>query len=203
MLMISKLNAFCQGPFLIDMEAIDLLEKRIAALELQVLPSDANFPKNNQKITDLLLQTQTMITSALSCRDIIVSILQHMVSINTYLDPAAGDNMLEVEAKRLYLLELYPELKDTIIMISTLQESIKFIDSPNIMRVTELCGQLEQLAVKNLGTYEKSRDVTHKVLQAIQQYNDISHTIKLLFMKMDNIISELETALQPKLSHEE
>lgn len=97
--------------FFVVMDAIDLLEKRIEALELQVLPREkASLESKSQAITDLLLQTQTMISSALSCREAITSILQHMTTINDYLDPCNGENDLEVEAKRHYLLELYPEV---------------------------------------------------------------------------------------------
>lgn len=93
------------------MDPIDLLEKRIEALELQVLPKEkSSLESKFQGITDILLQTQTMISSALSCRDAITSILRHIQTVNEYLDPCYGENDLEVEAKRHYLLELYPEV---------------------------------------------------------------------------------------------
>lgn len=94
-----------------DVDAIDLVEKRIEALERQILPKGPQ-PSNVkfQPITDLLTQTQTMISSALSCREAITTTLQQLDTINSYLDPNNGENDLEVEAKRQYLLELYPEV---------------------------------------------------------------------------------------------
>lgn len=94
-----------------DVDAIDLVEKRIEALERQILPKGPQ-PSNVkfQPITDLLNQTQTMISSALSCREAITTTLQQLDTINNYLDPNNGENDLEVEAKRQYLLELYPEV---------------------------------------------------------------------------------------------
>ncbi|KAJ8978110.1 hypothetical protein NQ317_015920 [Molorchus minor] len=185
------------------MDAIDLLEKRIEALELHVLPKNKNSIDKSHVITDLLLQTHTMITSALSCREAITSILQHMTTINEYLDPTNGENVLEVEAKRHYLLELYPELKDTVQLIGTFESLVPYTDSANIVRVTELSEKLDQLAVNNLSIYEESREVTQKVLQSLQRYNDITNSIKMLFAQLDKAVTDLENALQPKFTTEE
>ncbi|KAJ8917784.1 hypothetical protein NQ315_010690 [Exocentrus adspersus] len=166
------------------MDAIDLLEKRIEALELQVLSKDTS-ASQTQAITDLLMQTHTMITSALSCREAITSILQHMTTINEYLDPSYGENVLEVEAKRHYLLELYPELKDTVKLIGTFENLIPYADSANIVKVTELSEKLDRLAVNNLSIYEESVEVTQNVLASLQKYNDITGSIKVLFAQLD------------------
>lgn len=186
------------------MDAISLLEKRIEALELQVLPADRSSLSNEtQTVTDLLLQTQTMIKSALSCREAITSILHHTVTINEYLDPSHGSSELEIEAKRHYLLELYPEIRETIQTVGTFEKLIPFIDSTNITKLTELAEKLEHLAVTNLTLYDESREVTVKVLKSLQDYNDISMSIKLLFGQLDRAILELEEALKPKFVTEE
>ncbi|XP_060517476.1 dynactin subunit 3-like [Cylas formicarius] len=185
------------------MDVIDLLEKRIEALELKILPKDKTLNLKSQSITDLLLHTQTMISSALSCRDAITSILQHMTTINEYLDPCNGESELEVEAKRHYLLELYPDLQDTVQLIRTFENLVPFTDSVNITKITELSEKLDRLAVANLATYEESREVIQNVLKTLQQYNDITGSIKILFTQMDQAISDLEVALQPKFVSEE
>ncbi|EFA03783.1 uncharacterized protein LOC658790 [Tribolium castaneum] len=187
------------------MDSLDVLEKRIAALELQVLPKNPNFASDDktQEITHLLLLTQTMISSALSCREAITSILQHMTTINEYLDPSNGENELEVEAKRHYLLELYPELKDTVKLISTFESLTPYTDSSSIIKVTELTDKLESLAVSNLKIFEESQEVTKKTVSALQQYNDIISTIKVLFSQLDKAITDLEVALLPKFVTEE
>ncbi|XP_050306875.1 uncharacterized protein LOC126743705 [Anthonomus grandis grandis] len=183
---------------------IDILEKRIEALEVQVLPKEKSTSENKcQAISDLLLQTQTMISSALTCREAITSILQHMTTINNYLDPCNGENDLEVEAKRHYLLELYPELKDTVQIIGTFQNLLPYTNSDNITKITELADKLEQLTASNLGIYEENRVVTQNVLKALQQYNDISTSLKVVFAQLDRAITDLEVALQPKFVTEE
>ncbi|XP_056644647.1 uncharacterized protein LOC130900078 isoform X1 [Diorhabda carinulata] len=187
------------------MDPITILEKRIEALELQVFPSGDHslIGIKTQTITNLLQETQTMITSALSCREAITSMLQHLVTINDYLDPSGGADELEVEAKRHYLLELYPELKNTIQSIGTFETLLPYIDSINISKIVDLSSKLEELAVSNLSLYGECRDVTKKVLVALQNYNDISNSIIVLFAQLDTAVSNLEVALQPKFATEE
>ncbi|KAG5893760.1 hypothetical protein JTB14_001205 [Gonioctena quinquepunctata] len=190
--------------FFFKMDPISLLEKRIEALELQILPRDrTSITKKTTDVTTLLMETQTMITSALSCREAITSMLQHMTTINEYLDPNAEANELEVEAKRHYLLELYPELKDTIQTIGTFESLLPYIDSVNILKVAELSDKIEQLAVGNWDIYAECKEVTHKVLKSLQQYNDITHSIKILFAQLDTAVTVLEDALQPRFVTEE
>lgn len=117
-----------------DETIISLLEKRVAALELQVFNKNADTAKN-QVITDLLLQTHTMIASALSCRDNIVSILERMPLLNEYLNPSYMDNALELEARRQYVLEIYPELKRTVELVGKFQKLKLFTDSPQLEQV--------------------------------------------------------------------
>lgn len=184
------------------MDVLDLLEKRIAALELQVLPKNSDVA-GSQVITDLLMQTHTMLQSALSCRESITTILNYMNTINDYLDPNNGESELEIDAKRHALLELYPELKDTVQLVSTIESLTPYTDSSNIMKVTELSGKLEQLAVTNLGIYDENREYTHNVIKCLQQYNDITSSIKILFGQLDKAMTDLEIALEPKITAEE
>lgn len=184
------------------MNAIDILEKRIKALELVILPNEPETVKN-LAITDLLLQTQTMISSALSCREAITSILSHMNTINAYLDPTNGENDIEVETKRIYLLELYPELKELVHSIGTFESLIPYTDPTNLLRVNDLSVKLEELAVANINIYEDNKIITKKVLESLQVYSDITSCIKLLFGQMDKAITDLEAALQVQFSSEE
>lgn len=187
------------------MDPLDFLEKRIAALELQVLPKNPRFPNDGktQDITEILLQTQTMISSALCCREAITSILQHMTTINSYLDPNNGESELEVEVKRHYLLELYPELKDIVKLVSTFESLTAYADSEGIARATGLTNKLEDLAAFNLKMYEESQIVTNRTVDALQQYNDIITSIKVLFAQLDKGITDHEAALMPKLAKED
>ncbi|KAJ8960426.1 hypothetical protein NQ318_013708 [Aromia moschata] len=169
------------------MDAIDLLEKRIEALELQVLPKDKNDTiDKTHAITDLLLQTHTMITSALSCREAITSILQHMTTINEYLDPTNGENVLEVEAKRHYLLELYPELKDTVQLIGTFESLVPYTRFG-----------------KHRAGYRAIGKIGSTRRQQFENITILLIPLRYCLRSFDKAVTDLENALQPKFATEE
>ncbi|CAG9858963.1 unnamed protein product [Phyllotreta striolata] len=182
------------------MDPIVGLEKQIEALELQALQNEdqSQIKSKIQAITGLLLQTRMMINSALSCREALTSMLQPLTTVNDYLNPSTSGNDVEAEAKRLYLLESYPELIGTVQTIGTFESLLPFLGSINISKVVEFCEILEELALNNTELYGECRDVIKEVLAALQDYNDISNSIKALLSQWDFTISNLEHALQPK-----
>lgn len=186
------------------MDPIDLLEKRIAALELEVLPlaKHADIDKS-QLVTDLLLQTHSMTATALSCREVITSILRRMEVINDYLNPSYCDTQLDIQDKRQYVLELYPEMKKTVQLVVEFERLKSFLDSPSIHNIPMLVNKLEQLTISNVNTYEECKEVTDRILQALQQYNDITMSIKILFAQLEQSITSIEISLQPRLAVDE
>ncbi|KAK5645822.1 hypothetical protein RI129_004286 [Pyrocoelia pectoralis] len=181
------------------MDPIDLLEKRIAALELEVLPLAKEVgPDKSQLITDLLIQTHSMTTTALSCREVITSILRRMEIINDYLNPSYCDVQLDIQDKKQYILELYPEMKKTMQLVVDFERLRTFLDSPSISNIPSLVDKLEKLTISNVNTYQECKEVTNKILQALQQYNDITMSIKILFAQLEESITNIEVSLLPK-----
>ncbi|KAF5269254.1 hypothetical protein FQR65_LT02555 [Abscondita terminalis] len=161
------------------MDPIDLLEKRIAALELEVLPLVKNVGRDkSQLISDLLIQTHSMTTTALSCREVITSILRRMEVINDYLNPNYCDTQLDVQDKKQYILELYPEMKKTMQLVVDFDRLRAFIDSSSINNIPTLVDKLEKLTISN--------------------YNDITMSIKILFAQLEESITNIEISLQTK-----
>lgn len=180
-------------------DPMDLLEKRIAALELQILPKDKQVEINKvQPIADLLIQTHTMIATALSCRDAISAILEKLPVINEYLNPMYSETELELESKRQYVLELYPELKETAILLTEFDSVRDVTDSKVIARVSDMAEKLESLVHSSLTTYDECKVITNKVLESLQQYGDIIKTIKILFAQLEYNVTEIESILAPK-----
>lgn len=180
------------------MDAIELLERRIAALELEVLPLDANFEADkSQLITDLLLQTHSMTATALSCREVIGTILSRMEMINSFVNPTFCDSQLDVENKRQYMLELYPEMQKTLQLVSEFDRLKGFLDSPVIANIPSLVNKLEQLTLSNTGVYDECKEVSNKILCALQQYNDITTSIRLLFGQLEQSVMAIEMSLDP------
>lgn len=184
------------------MASMDLLEKRLEALELQVLGKSTTKNKT-QDITELLIHTKMMIASALSLREVITSILEKMPKLNEYLDPSYSVNDLETEVKRQYVMLLYPELKETAELINKFEFLKPVIDSKCILEISQSMDKLKELAVANVNLYEESKKTTNDVLKALQAYNNITLSIRKLFAELDKSVTELENSLQPKVKIEE
>lgn len=184
------------------MASVDLLEKRLEALELQVL-GKAGTKDKTQDITELLIHTKMMITSALSLREVITSILEKMPKLNEYLDPTYSVNDLETEVKRQYVMLLYPELKETAELINKFEFLKPVIDSKCILEISQSMEKLKELTAANINLYEESTKTTNDVLKALQAYNNITLSIRKLFAELDKSVTDLENSLQPKVKMEE
>lgn len=182
--------------------AVDLLEKRLEALELQVLGKKGSRGKA-QDITELLIHTKMMIASALSLREVITSILEKMPKLNEYLDPSYSVNDLETEVKRQYVMLLYPELKETAELINKFEFLKPVVDSKCILEISQSMEKLKELTAANISLYEESTKTTNDVLKALQAYNNITVSIRKLFAELEKSVAELESSLQPKVKMEE
>lgn len=184
------------------MASVDLLEKRLAALELQVLgktsPND-----QTQDIAELLIRTKTMINSALSLREVITSILERMPKINEYLDPSYSINDSEIEMKRQYVMLLYPELKQAAELINKFDFLKHVIDSKCILEINQNMEKLKGLTASNISLYEESTKITNDILNALQTYNNITLSVRKLFAELDRSVTELEESLKPKAKIDE
>lgn len=184
---------------LIATDPIDLLEKRVADLELKLLPKDRTREiDKSQVITDLLLQTHSMISTALSCRDVISTVLDKLTTINDYLDPNFAERISEVEEKRQYIITVYPQLKNYADLIKDFKNLWQYIDSKNIHNITELTDKLQKLAIENINVYEESKIITTQILESLVKYNDILLSIRLLFAQLEANISAAEQSVKPK-----
>lgn len=187
---------------LADMTAIDSLEKRLEALENKVF-AEKDIIDKTRSITDQLLQTKVMISSALSLRESITSLLEKMPKINEYLDPTYSVNESETELKRQYVILLYPELKETAELLHRFDDLKSMADSKAIVQISDSVGKLNELATANLALYEKSKDTTNNVIKALQTYNDITMSIRKLFANLDKSLTELEMLIHTKVKMEE
>lgn len=182
-------------------DPIDILEKRIAALELQILPPKVSEEALAQTtITDMLIQTNTLIASALSGREIVNTILNRMVELNQCLDPTFYENKLHIQAKRQFILALYPEIKKYGELVQKLKSCmLPVLDSQPLNNVPNLIPKLEQLTVSNLKMHEESQEVSASIEKTLQQYNDIICSISRTYVQLEDIVTRLETDMRKSL----
>ena len=187
------------------MDPIDLLEQRIAALELQVLPQNSQTPptKRLTNVAELLIQAHTMTSTALSCREIISSILKKLSFINGYLDPLYCENQLELEGKRRYVLEMYPELKDTAALLKEFDDLEPVLNCENINVVPNVATKIERMAAAVADVHDENAVTTRQILECLYKYIEISKTVQVLFAQLERSVAELEQVLYPKVQMDE
>lgn len=178
------------------------MERKIAALELKVLPKEPVEDQIAQSVTDMLLQINTLISSALSCRDVVNAILNRMTELNNYLDPNFYENGLTVEAKREFLLAIYPEIRKYGESIQRLKALHPVLDSDPIKNVPSLVSKLGQLTLSTLKTHEEGVEISRSITHALQQYNDIIYSITRTFVELEEIVTQLEFEMKPLVSSE-
>lgn len=181
---------------------IDLLEKRVQALELQVV-GKSTISDKTQDVTDLLIRTKMMINSALSLREVITSILEKVYKLNEYLDPAYSVSDSEMEVKRQYVMLMYPELKQTVELLNKYDCLKPVLDSESILEINQAMDKLKELTANNISLYDESTKTTNAVLKVLQTYNTITLSMRKLFADLDQSVTDLEVSLQPKMKMEE
>lgn len=101
------------------------------------------------------------------------------------------------------LANFFNQLQETVQLIGKFQSLLPHTNSETVLKVTQLSDKLERLWMTNQSVYEDSKEVTRNVLKSLQQYNDITNSIVVLFAQLDVAITNLETGLQPQFETEE
>lgn len=161
-----------------------------------------NQENNQSAISDMLIQTNTLISSALSGREVVTAILQRMTELNQYLDPNFYENYLDNASKRQFILTLYPEIKKYGESIQRLKSLIPVLDSEHLNNVPSLCPKLEQLTLTNLQMYEESQQVSQSIAKALQQYNEIIYSITRTFIQLEEIVTHLESEMKRNMNND-
>lgn len=181
----------------LQMDAVDLLEQRVAALERLILPETAAAVEP-QNVVDSLLQVKSMIATALSCRDIVTTFLKSLNVLNEYLDPSYLEKDMDMDIKRQYILETHLRFKE---YAEAMEEFDKLKDIPatkNLDKSLELVSKLDTVTVDNVNMHLESVDVTSKVLDSFVQINNITKSLKVLFAQLHVNLESVEASIKSK-----
>lgn len=157
----------------------------------------------SSSVADMLIQTNTLVASALSGREIVTTIFNRMNDLNQYLDPNYYESKLSVASQKQYILALYPEIKKYGESIHKLKTLVPVLDSTHLNNVPGLIPKLEQLTVSNLNMQEESQEVSARISEALQKYNDIIYSISRTFVQLEDILSRLESDMRNVLAVDE
>ncbi|KAF7386015.1 hypothetical protein HZH66_011857 [Vespula vulgaris] len=167
------------------MASVKLLEDRVVELEKQiyglgkVLQLDDPLPETS--ITDNLLHTNTLISSALSGREKINEAIKRLPELNKHLDITLEELDMPIEAK-LHLLLLLE------------QELMPVLETDSLKDVPELSVKLNELSLKQLKIHEETEVFTKNMHSVFCMYNDVIDSISKTLISLDKEITRAETS---------
>ncbi|XP_044751800.1 uncharacterized protein LOC123311774 isoform X1 [Coccinella septempunctata] len=187
------------------MPNLDLIESRIAALEREILgiANNGNTDDLKTTVTDSLIQAHTMISSALSCRDSITAVMDRMAKVDEYLDPLYVVQMIDVECKMTYVLEMHEKLKENYESLKALDKLLVILNSENINRLIDNDDRIKLALIENFAINQERLKTVENVIKVLVGYNDMMKNIKLLFRQMNLLLTNLESGQEQTFKNEE
>lgn len=174
------------------MEALDLLEKRIDALN-NILGSDEAAPSTaGENLVDSLLSANTLITSATSGRDKVSEMMKRTKELETYLDPEFLNDQQNLKTKEVYVNTVANDLAssfETLQKIKTLEPTLGAEYFRNIPEVTEQVKEMNE----TLSTCQQQNDLIEESLMlAMQRYSEIQTGLRESLQKMTERLDNFE-----------
>ncbi|KAL2729607.1 hypothetical protein V1478_005897 [Vespula squamosa] len=180
------------------MASVKLLEDRVVELEKQiyglgkVLQLDDPLPETS--ITDNLLHTNTLISSALSGREKINEAIKRLPELNKHLDITLEELDMPIEAKLHLLLLLEQEVIDNHKHLNEIQELMPVLETDSLKDVPELSVKLNELSLKQLKIHEEAEVFTKNMHSVFCMYNDVIDSISKTLISLDKEITRAETS---------
>lgn len=176
-----------------EMEALDLLEKRIDSLN-SILGSEhaeAN-AATSENLTESLLSANTLITSATSGREKVSEMMKRTNELEMYLDPEFLNDQQNLKTKEVYVNTVANDLAsnfETLQKIKNLEPTLGAEYFCNIPDVTEKVKEMNE----NLSTCQQQNELVEESLMlAMQRYNEIQTGLRESLQKMNERLDQFE-----------
>ncbi|CRK86611.1 CLUMA_CG000448, isoform A [Clunio marinus] len=187
------------------MEALDILEKRIDALNNILGTNEGESSDMRENLTDSLMSANTLITSATSGREKVSEMMKRTNELETYLDPEFLNDQQNLKTKEVYINTVANDLAtsfESLQKIKSLEPTLGAEYFRNIPDVTEKIKEMNE----NLSTCQQQNDIIEESLMiAMQRYSEIQSDLRDKLQKMnerlDNFQDRVEQA-KKKASNE-
>lgn len=180
----------------------DILEHRIAELEKKVFgygrKTNAPYPMPDSNIIDSLSSANTLISSALSGREKLNTIIQRLPELKSYTESDFEEMDLQTDRKLEYILSMESEIRESAQRLKQLHELLPVLDSDRFKNLPELIEKLDKLTVNYVDLGGKTGDVKGESQNLISRYNEILTNISKNLIILDADITELEKKNEPK-----
>lgn len=185
--------------FLVAMEALDVIEKRIDALN-SILGSEAvqRNPEESQgeNLTDSLLSANTLINSATSGRAKIGETMKRANELESYLDPAFMDEKQSVKAKEAYINTVANDLASNFEMLQKIKALEPTLGAEYFRSIPDVTDQLKNMNEDLTNCKQQNDLIEESLVLAMQRYSEIQNNIRESLRLMNERIDGIENRIK-------
>lgn len=176
-------------------EALDILENKVRELELKVYGERPEPTENFNPIIDSLLQTNTIMTAALSGREKFTSIFKRLHELNDYLqlNPLSEDPV-GLSTKLNIILSMKDEYENSAELMEKINELKFVLDDDKIKNTQLLRDDLNTLLANHLSKKEKLNDINNEVGEVLTKFNEVCLEISKSFFLLNEAIAKIENS---------
>ncbi|XP_058803135.1 uncharacterized protein LOC131671040 [Phymastichus coffea] len=178
-----------------------VLEQRIAELEKKLFGLEEKVNMDSvpeSSVIDSLSHANTLISSALSGRDKINTLIQRLPEIESYIESDFEPTEVQTDVKLEYIEAMQAEIKENAIKLIKLKELAPVLESDSFKNLPELSEKLHNLSLKYIELGKRAEIVNSDTRNMISRYNDIITNISKTLIDMDAKVTALEKAVEPK-----
>lgn len=179
-------------------DSITVLEDRINILELKAFGQTGQIPEMSLSIVENLLESQKIVSSALSGREKVSSVLKRLDQLEAVLDPMYEDSVVDCAAKLSFILSMEQDLEEITRQLVRVNELSPCMESEQLRHIPQLMKQLGKLTSTMVEQKQKNDLMEDKIDELIKKYTEINNGVTAVFATLDNKVKELEIKARPK-----
>lgn len=176
-------------------EAFDIIEDRLAALELKVFGKyDVEMDNliSNKPIIKTLSEANTVLMSKLSSRNKINELLKKVNMLSKLFDPMFPVMVNENVAKMEVVLQEESNIKNTITYLNNIHKLQYTLDKDLFVHIISLQHKINQYTVELLKNKDLILKQDEKIQSLLKSYNEALLCFSLVFVKLDKFITSQE-----------
>lgn len=183
--------------------ALDNIEKRLERLNRIVGEQSQQQDENgtsveSESLTDALIAANTLISSAVSGRDVINAVAQRSDELEHYLDPDFLDQQQDVRTKEAYINTVAPELSETFDTLTEIKRLESTLGAEYFRTMPDVSDKLKTMT-DELRQGKTDHELLEETLTLVmQRYDEIQNSFKESLKSMNDRIARMEDKLQKK-----
>lgn len=174
------------------MEALDMLEKRIDALNSVLGCDRQDSETRGEDLTEALISANTLITSATSGRSQISEVMKRSNELETYLDPSFLDDNQQLKAKEVYINTVANELAQNFETLQKIKQLEPTLGAEYFRNIPDVSGKLKDMNGELSNCKQQNEMIEESLAVAMQRFSEIQSGIQNALKEMTDRIDTIE-----------